>query len=75
MFAALFENTTIMTGITIEKSTSGTPRYMRIDLRRFGNNPLIEDFIDNQIIEMRKDEEVIPWEDVKKKLDKKHGIK
>ena len=61
-------------GITIEKNTQGIPRYMRIDLRKFGNNPFIEDFIDSQMIKMREDEELVSWEDAKKRLDKKHGV-
>jgi hypothetical protein len=61
-------------GIRFEKNTRGVPVYMRIDMRKFGNNPFIEDFIDSQMIGMRDDEELVPWEDVKRKLDKKHGI-
>ena len=61
-------------GITFEKNAHGLPVYMRIDLRKFGNNPFIENFIDSQMIEIREDEELVPWEEVKKKLDKKHGI-
>ena len=61
-------------GIRFEKNTQGLPVYMRIDLRKFGNNPFIEDFIDSQMVEMLEDEELVPWEEVKKNLDKKHGI-
>jgi len=77
-FAILLSlNNTIMAqvaGITFEKNTQGLPIYMRIDMRKFGNNPFIEDFIDSQMVEMREDEELVPWEKVKKKLDKKHKI-
>jgi hypothetical protein len=65
---------TRISGIKFEKNAQGLPVFLRIDLRKYGNNPFIEDFIDSQIIEKYDDDELIPWEEVKKKLDKKHGI-
>ena len=62
-------------GITIEKDTHGHARYARIDLRKHGNNELIEDFLDGQLAESRRGDETIPWNEVKIELDKKHGIK
>ena len=59
-------------GITFEKDMRGTVRYARIDLRRHGNNELLEDFFDSQEIVARQNDEVLSWEDAKIKLDEKH---
>jgi len=47
-------------------------QYTRIDLRRYGNDKLLEDFLDSQKILARQNDEVLSWEDAKIKLDKKH---
>ncbi len=62
-------------GITIEKSPLGKPLFMRIDLRKYGKNSLIEDFYDIFLAEQRKNEETIPLEEVIKHQNKKRGIK
>lgn len=62
-------------GITVEKDVKGVPRYVRIDLRKHGNNELLEDFLDVQDANARMDEPTTPWEEVRKKLTKKHGLK
>lgn len=41
---------------------------VQIDLEKYGD--LWEDFYDSLIAEQRKDEENVPWEDVKKALRK-----
>lgn len=64
-----------ISGIKFETDTKGLPKFVRIDLKKYGNNELLEDFLDSIEIEKRKDEDEIPWEEVKKKLNKTHGIK
>ena len=64
-----------ISGITTKKDYKGSPRYIRIDLRKHGNNEMLQDFLDVQDAEARRNENTVPWEDVKKKLDKKHGLK
>ena len=51
---------TRVSGITIEKNIRGQARYARIDLRKFGNNELIEDFLDGQLAESCRNDESIP---------------
>jgi len=58
-------------GIKIEKDVRGTARYARIDLKRYGNNELLEDFFDSLEIDARKNDETTPWEEVRAELDKK----
>jgi hypothetical protein len=60
-------------GIQVERNAKGKPTHIRIDLKKWGD--LLEDFLDKIDVELRRDEETFPWEDVKKKLDKKHGLK
>ena len=64
-----------ISGITVEKDVKGKPRYVRIDLRKHGNNELLEDFLDIQAANAVADEETKPWSEVRKKLTKKHGLK
>lgn len=64
-----------ISGITVEKDVKGTPRYVRIDLRKHGNDELLEDFLDIQAANAVADEPTTPWSEVRKKLIKKHGLK
>lgn len=40
-----------------------------------GKNQLLEDFLDGMEVLARKGEPAIPWDDVIRKLEKKHGTK
>lgn len=62
-------------GIKYETDARGAKRYVRIDLKKFGNNQLLEDFLDGMDVEKRKGEETVPLEDVVKRLNKKQDIK
>lgn len=61
------------TGIKYETDAMGTKRYIRIDLKKYGNNPLLIDFLDSLDIENRKGEETVPLEEVIERLNKKSG--
>lgn len=55
--------------ITILKDETNNRRLMQIDLNELAKDKeLLEDIYDIIAIELRKDEETIPWEDVKKQL-------
>ena len=58
-------------GISTIKDAKGKATKLVIDLTK--RNQLIEDIVDMIDVEQRKNEETIPWEDVKKVLHKKHG--
>lgn len=62
-------------GITTQTDHRGREVSVNINMRKHGNNELLEDFLDGQIVEARCGEETTPWSEVKAKLDKKHGIK
>lgn len=62
-------------GIKYEKNIRGVNTHVRIDLKRYGNNELLEDFLDGMEAQQAKNEPTTPWEDVKKRLNKIHGIK
>ncbi len=52
-----------MDGITILKNETNNHRLMQIDLNLLASNEeLLEDVYDIIAIELRKDEETIPWE-------------
>ncbi len=58
-----------MDGITILKNETNNHRLMQIDLNLLASNEeLLEDVYDIIAIELRKDEETIPWEKVKQEL-------
>jgi hypothetical protein len=62
-------------GIKYETDAHGIRRYVRIDLKRFGNNELLEDFLDGLDAEIRRGGETITLEEFKKSMDnrqKKH---
>ena len=61
-----------MEGITIIDSKVNKHRLMQIDLDVVsGDEESIEDLYDLIAIELRKKEELIPWEQAKKRLDTK----
>jgi len=64
-------------GVTFDKTKSGEIRKITLDLKRLDNElqEIVEDLLDHLIIEQRKNEPTIPFEEVVKKLDRKHGIR
>ena len=62
-------------GIKYTKDVTGHKRYVRVDLDMYGENQLIEDFLDLLDIEARKGEPTYPLSDVINELEKKHGKK
>lgn len=58
-------------GITIEKDYKGKDRYLRIDLKKHGNNELLEDFLDLQEAKSRKGGETISLQEFKEAMDKR----
>ena len=58
-----------MEAITILKNESNNHRLMQIDLDLLSkNNELLEDVYDIIAVELRKNEESIPWEEARKQL-------
>jgi hypothetical protein len=58
-----------MEAITILRNESNNRRLMQIDLDALSHNEeLLEDVFDIIAIEVRKNEESIPWEEAKKSL-------
>ena len=65
---------TQVAGLKIEKYSSGKIKSVTVDMKRWGY--LMEDVLDAiQIDKAKASNDYAPWEDVKKKLNKKHGIK
>ena len=58
-----------MEAITLLKNESNNHRLMQIDLDLLKNDQeLLEDIYDIIAIELRKDEETIPWDQAKQQL-------
>jgi len=65
-----FEKRKKMDAITILKNESNNHRVMQIDLDLLAkNDEQLEDVYDIIAIELRKNEETIPWEQAKQLLD------
>lgn len=64
---------TRIAGIKMETTAKGKIKSVTVDMKRWGH--LMENFLDQIAIERARTEESIPWEEVKGRLDKKHGIK
>jgi len=62
-------------GIKYEKDARGIRRFVRIDLKRFGNSESLQDFLDGTEAGIRKGDETITLEEVIKSQNKKRGIK
>lgn len=62
-------------GIKYEKDAHGIRRFVRIDLKRFGNSESLQDFLDGAEAGMRKGGETIELEEVIKSQNEKRGIK
>ena len=64
-----------ISGIEIETNEKGKARYLKINLQKHGNNPLLEEFLDTLLIESRKGEKTLSFEDVLKRQNKKRLLK
>lgn len=64
-----------LTGIEYLKDAAGRERYVRIDLDRYGDNQLLEDFLDMMDIEARQDEPTYPFDEVMKAEFERRGLK
>lgn len=62
-------------GIKYTRDAARHKRYVRIDLDMYGENRLLEDFLDLMDIEASKGEPTYPFEDVVRELEEKHGTK
>ena len=58
-------------GITMEKDHKGRERYVRIDLKKHGDNELLEDFLDLQEAKSRKGDEIISLQEFRESMDKR----
>ena len=64
-------------GIKYTKSPNGDKRYVRVDLDMYGDNQVLEDFLDLIEIEASKNEldEYVPLEDFMKEEYERRGLK
>ena len=61
-------------GVAFQTTAKGKITKVTIDMKRWGH--LMEDVLDAIAIERAKESnDFTPWEEVKARLDKKHGIK
>jgi hypothetical protein len=63
-----------LTGIKYRKDTAGRNRYLQIDLNKYGESPLLEDFLDMLDVEARKDEPSYPLGEVIERENKRRGL-
>lgn len=59
-------------GVSMQTIAKGKITKVTIDMKRWGY--LIEDLLDRIAVERSKNEGSTPWEDIKKRLDKKHSL-
>lgn len=64
-------------GVTLDKTKSGEIRKITLDLKKLDRElqEVVEDLLDHLVIEQRKNEPTLSFEDVVKRLDRKHGIR
>lgn len=60
-------------GLKMQTTTTGRITSVTVNMKRWGH--LMEDILDAMGVERSRLETTTPWEPLKKKLDKKHGIK
>jgi hypothetical protein len=61
--------------ITILRNEANNHRLMQIDLDLLAKDEeLLEDLYDILAIELRKNEETIPWEEAKKQMQQKRNV-
>ena len=58
-------------GIKYTKSPNGNKRYVRVDLDMYGENQLLEDFLDGLDVMARKGEETISLKEFNRYIDKR----
>ena len=63
-----------LAGIKYTKDITGRNRYVHIDLEKYGENQLLEDFLDSLEIIARKDEPVCPFEEVIARENKRREL-
>ncbi|MDR3189315.1 MAG: hypothetical protein LBT94_09070 [Prevotellaceae bacterium] len=63
-----------LAGIKYTKDADGRNRYLQIDLDRYGENQLLDDFLDMLDIEARKDEPTYPLEEVVARENKRRSL-
>jgi hypothetical protein len=63
-----------LTGIKYTKDTTGCNRYVQIDLKKYGKNQLLEDFLDGLEAMARKGEPTTPLREVMKNEYKRRGL-
>ena len=61
-------------GIKYTKDSKSNKRYVRIDLDMYGENQLLEDFLDLVEIESRKGDETISLNEFNKYIDEKNNL-
>ncbi|SFK48127.1 hypothetical protein [Proteiniphilum acetatigenes] len=60
-------------GIKIKKDQKGRTRYVKIDMKKHGNNELLEDFLDIEEANSRQGGETISLQEFKENMDKRFG--
>jgi len=60
-------------GIKYSKDSTGR-RYVRVDLDMYGENQLLEDFLDGLAVMARKREPVYPFSEVIARENKRRGL-
>ena len=58
-------------GIKYTKSPTGNKNYVRVDLDMYGENQLLEDFLDLAEIKNRKNDETISLDEFNRYIDKR----
>ena len=58
-----------LTGIKYTKDATGRNRYVRIDLEKYGENQMLEDFLDGLEAMVQKKEESVSLDDFNKYID------
>ena len=61
-------------GIKYTKDSKRNKRYVRVDLDMYGENQLLEDFLDLIEIEARKGEPTYPFDEVMKAEFERRGL-
>jgi hypothetical protein len=62
-------------GIKYKTNARGLKTHVEIDLRKYGDNELLEDFLDLLAIKDSEGEETIDWEYIKREENKRRRIK
>jgi len=58
-------------GIKYTKDVSGNNRYVQIDLKKYGENQLLEDFLDGLEVMACKEEETVSLDKFNRYIDKR----